>query len=133
MKKYKYIYLSLLTLTPMVSFAALGGVKSLITTVGQLINSVIPIVFGLAVLYFFWGLIQFIQKAGDEHEREAGKQRMLWGIIALFVIVSIFGILQWVGNTLGIEQGGLMDYLGGGGTGGACINGTNPVDGTPCN
>ena len=122
MKKYTYTSILLSALLPLVSFAApLGGVKSLIVSVKDIINTaVIPLMFGLAIVYFFWGVIQFISKAGEEKAREEGKQKMLWGIIALFVFVSITGILTFIGNTLNISPGGLIDNSGNSG-GGTCV------------
>ena len=47
----------------------------------------------LALLFFFWGLAQFILKSGDAASHEEGKNKMVWGVIALFVMVSIWGIV----------------------------------------
>lgn len=123
MKKYKNIPILLSALFPLVSFAApLGGVKSLIISLKDIINTaVIPLMFGLAIVYFFWGVIQFISKAGEEKAREEGKQKMLWGIIALFVFVSITGILTFIGNTLNISPGGIINDSGSTGGGGPCV------------
>lgn len=132
MKKYTNVSVLLSILLPVISFAApLGGVKSLLDEATKIINSsVIPLMFGLAMAYFLWGLVQFISKSGDEKERESGKQKMLWGIIALFVFISITGILAFMGNSLGIAPGG----LGGNGTvGGYCSGGVSTVDGSACN
>ncbi len=90
-------------ITPVVSFAALQGLTDLLTSATKLINLTIPIVFGIALIFFFWGMAQFILHADDKDAREEGKQRMLWGIVALFVIVSIYGILTFIGNTTGIK------------------------------
>ncbi len=53
--------------------------------------------FGLSVVYFFWGTGQFILNAGDEKTRADGKNKMIWGIVALTVFVSIYGILNLLG------------------------------------
>jgi hypothetical protein len=82
---------------------ALQGLGDLITTVRGLVADLIPLMFGLALVYFFWGVGQFILKSGEEAKREEGKQKMLWGVIALFVMFSIFGIFQWIGHLTGIE------------------------------
>lgn len=89
---------------PVLTFAALDGVKGLLKAVGGLINLVIPILFGLSLVYFFWGVTQFIlHDAGNEKTREDGKKKMMWGIIALFVFISIFGIINWIGGVFGIS------------------------------
>lgn len=56
-------------------------------------TSLFPILIGLAVVVFFWGLIKYIAKAGNTESHEEGKQIMLWGIIALFVMVSVWGVI----------------------------------------
>ena len=116
MKKTKFTYRlmigSTLLLTPLVSFAALAGLKDLLIGIKDLVNLAFPVLIGLAVLFFFWGLINFIRKdSADSKTREDGKQKMLWGIISLFVMVAIFGILQWIGSAIGIQpnlSGGLV-------------------------
>lgn len=91
---------------PAVSFAALDGVRDLLVSIRGILGLVVPIVTGLAVVYFFWGMGQFILHAGEQKTRDEGRSKMLWGIVALFVIFSIFGILHWIGNTIGISVTG---------------------------
>lgn len=62
----------------------------------DLISTAIPVVAAIAVLVFIWGLAKFILKAGSESDREEGKQIMVWGIVALFVLVSISGIIVFL-------------------------------------
>lgn len=64
------------------------------TKILVLVNPIILVVSGLALLFFFWGLAQFILNAGSEDGRKAGRQIMLWGIIALFIMFSVWGIVQ---------------------------------------
>ncbi len=85
---------------PAVSFAALERVKSLLCSILGLLTLVTPIVVTLALVFFFWGVAQFILHSGDEKTRDDGKKKILWGIIALFVMFSIKGIISTVGNTL---------------------------------
>lgn len=78
---------------------------SIFTTFGNLVSQLTPIIVALALLYFFWGLASYILAAGDEEAKAKGRSIMIGGIIALFVIVSIWGIVNVLGNTLGIGQG----------------------------
>lgn len=104
MKKFVYTVLSF---APALALAqSLGGIPSLVSNIGNLFRSILPVLYGLAILYFFWGLIQFIRNSGDEKAQGAGKSMMIYGILALFVMVAINGILVWLGGTLGIQQGG---------------------------
>lgn len=99
----KYIPVALAFAAPFVAFAQ--NLQSLLSTVQNLLNAVIPILITLAVVYFFWGLAQYIWNAGDDAKKE-GRQRMIWGLVALFVMVSVWGIISLFGSTFNIQQGG---------------------------
>jgi succinate dehydrogenase/fumarate reductase cytochrome b subunit len=58
-----------------------------------------------AVVAFFFGVVQFIwaSREGKGPEMDKGKQFMLWGLIALFVMFSVWGIVKFAQNVLGIQ------------------------------
>jgi hypothetical protein len=78
------------------------GLKELIIAFGNLINISLGVSMGIAVLVFFWGLGVFLFKVGNEKSHEEGRNKMIWGAIALFVLVSIWGIVTFVQRDLGI-------------------------------
>jgi hypothetical protein len=122
--KLTIITSSILAFTPAISFAAFTGTLELLKGLRGMINIVIPLLFGLALIYFFWGLIQFISNAGEQKTRDEGKTKMVWGVVALFVFVSIFGILNMMS--------GLFGFSGGSGGGGdPCVEGMH-ADGSSC-
>ncbi len=94
---------------PMLAFAQsgpqLGNIETFIKSISRLINLLLPIVVAIALLYFFWGLAQFILNSGDDKAQAVGKNRMIWGIVTLFVMVSVWGLVGFVGSALGIQQG----------------------------
>jgi hypothetical protein len=128
MKKIYTIILSFCILTPVVSFALLQGTASFLTAVKGLMNPIIAIMSGLAVIYFFWGMGQFILHAGDPKAVEEGRSKMIWGVVAIFVIFCIFGIINWLGGQIGITPTGTGST---GGNGSPCALGDlNCGDGT---
>lgn len=66
-------------------------------------SAVIPLIFALAVAMFVWGVVQFVINSDEEAKKEKGKKFMLWGIIALTVMVSVWGLVRILGGTFGIE------------------------------
>lgn len=84
----------------------LSAIVLLTEQVQNIINALLPIVVALALLFFFWNLVKFIFNAGDDEARAEGKKSMLWGILTLFIIVSIWGIIGFLGTATGIDQGG---------------------------
>lgn len=92
---------------PMLTFAqdltpALSFFAQLSTLVGQIL---VPLVFAIALVGFFWGLFKTLIWGGaDSDKREEGKKLMLWSIIALTVMVLIYGIIYFLGDLFGIAQ-----------------------------
>ncbi len=123
MKLYKNILPAGLLLFPLVTFAQLTKTGELITAVGVLTRQAILVVAGLALLVFMWGLVKFIFKiGGDEKAIEEGKNLMKWGLVALFVMISVWGIIGFFQGELGLDQvnqppgGGIPTNPFGGGT-----------------
>lgn len=93
-----------LTFAPFLAFAATLG--SILNTIGQLIQTATPIVVALALVYFFWGLGQFILGSSDSEKRKNAIEIMIYGIIALFIMVSIWGIINVLQSTFQIDDSG---------------------------
>lgn len=103
---------------PSYVFADKGGAKTLDQcenirpdTIGNiikwagctLVKGVIPLLFSLAVVGFIWGIIQYFLNPDNEEKRKAGKSFMIWGLIALFVMVSVWGLVGVLGETFGLK------------------------------
>jgi len=81
-----------------------GYLYSLSNAVYALVEQLIPLLVAIALLSFIWGLVRFILASGDEDAKEVGKRRMVWGIITLFVIVSVWGIVGLLGEITGVQM-----------------------------
>ncbi len=96
---------------PLIVLAAPSDFSGFISMLLNLIALLIPVLIGLALLFFFWGLARFILKAGDLKAREDGKNIMIWGIIALFVMVSLMGLIAFAKKELEFGGGTLIPLL----------------------
>jgi succinate dehydrogenase/fumarate reductase cytochrome b subunit len=106
LKKLKIFSLTV----PLMAFAA--DVDSFLGKLSSWIGTLLPIVVAIALLYFFFGLIKFITSGGDSEKKEEAKNTMVWGVIALFVMVSVWGLVSFIGTSLDIDQGGTGDVPG---------------------
>ncbi|MCD8563576.1 MAG: hypothetical protein LRY44_01020 [Candidatus Pacebacteria bacterium] len=69
-----------------------------------IINPLIVFFFALALVLFLIGMLQFfVYKQGNTEKAQEGRQHMLWGIIGMFIMVSVFGIMRILINTLGAD------------------------------
>lgn len=95
-------------LFPALAFAeevdSLTGIFAFIQAIQGILNVLLPLVVTLAILAFFWGLVMYLWAAGDPKQRAQGKGLMIWGVIALFVMVSIWGLVQVIGSLFGIDN-----------------------------
>ena len=100
----KKIYIALVSLAlPTVLFAQEGGnLVNFGEKVKEFVDLLIPIAFGLAIAAFFFGVAKFLFTSGDG--KEDGKRIMLYGTLAIVIMLSIFGIAQFFQNSLGIEN-----------------------------
>lgn len=115
-KIYKTLTVSAIITSPLLAFAQLGGTRTFFENAYDLVRDIlIPLVFTLALLFFFWGVAKYIWSAGDKEE---GKKIMVWGVIALFVMSTIWGILYFIGQEIGGGIGNEYDMnipnIGGG-------------------
>lgn len=90
--------------TPVLAHAQ--TLEGILANIQNAINAAIPVLIGLAVIAFFYGLVRFIFQAGDENAIEEGKRIMLWGIISIFIMVALWGIMAFLGDLLNIGVSG---------------------------
>jgi len=100
---------SIFTLAPAFAFAAAGDVPltsfgAFLQSLKGLMNMVVPILIGLAVIVFLFGVLKFIFNAGDEGKRTDGKWMMIYGIIGIVVMVSVWGLVSFVQTTFGLQD-----------------------------
>lgn len=93
--------------TPVTPATNFSKFTSLIAAVQNILNVATPLIIGIALLGFFWFLIIFMWKSVDNpEERKKAISGMSWSIIALFCMVAVWGIIQFLSNLLGIGIGG---------------------------
>ena len=68
------------------------------------INQLIPIAFALALLLFFYGLGKFILNSGSSEAKAEGRNLMVWGVIAFFVMASLGGFVLFLQSTFNINN-----------------------------
>ena len=69
-----------------------------------LTKGIVPVLFAVGIVLFVWGVVNFfIIGAGEEAKRTQGKQFIIWGIIAFAVLVSVWGLVRILGNTIGVN------------------------------
>lgn len=68
-----------------------------------LINPLITLLFGIAIVLFVVGLVEYLAQKDNADAATKGKRHMVWGIIGIFIMVSVFAIMRIIINALGVE------------------------------
>lgn len=69
-------------------------IDGFLRSVGGWIDALLGFITAIAFLVFAWSLIKYLTSAGDEKARGEAKQYMIWGVVILFVLVSVWGIVR---------------------------------------
>src|SRR3990167_2754683 len=70
----------------------------------EIINPLILFLFALAVVFFLWGMLEFILNQQSEEAKTTGKSHMIWGIVGIAIMLGVWTILNIVLNTLNIPK-----------------------------
>lgn len=90
-------------------------------------NTLLPFLFGLALLFFIYNAFRlFILKSSESEAQESAKRFASYSIVAFVFLVSLWGIVNLLVNGLGLNDDNVVtpDYMintggaGGGGSGG---------------
>ena len=95
---------------PLIASAA-ATADDLITPIAnnvlKLVRVLVLIVFVLAIVAFGWGIVQFIFAGGDPTAIGKAKSFLLWGVIGMAVMASLFGLITFLQQYFGVNSGGL--------------------------
>jgi len=75
------------------------NLSSLITSyVIPLINLAVAVLAAAALAIFMWGIVRYIMSSGSSSEKTNSRGMMIWGLVALVVLVSVWGIVRVVAD-----------------------------------
>lgn len=76
---------------------------------------IIYLAFAVALLVFIWGMIGYLinlRSGAVDEKRQAGQRHMIWGAIGIAIMISVFGIMQFIWGTLASLPGGSQGFNG---------------------
>lgn len=85
--------------------------KTWVTVINELmlvIDGLVPIIIGLAILFFIWGIFKYVF-TGEKVEKEKAREVMVWGLISLVIIFSVWALVRMIASVFGFQLGGTID------------------------
>ena len=77
---------------------AVTDFQGMLCKASELLNAIIPVLIALGIVYFVWGVISYMI-ASDEEAKTKGRDKIIFGIIGLAVIISVWGLVKILANT----------------------------------
>ncbi len=101
--------------SPLPAFAQRGGFRhdsigNMAKDVARFLNRwVLGLLVLLALANFIYAVVRYIAAYENENERAERRAQIFWGIIGLFVILSVWGLVYVISNTFGLDMGGRLE------------------------
>lgn len=77
------------------------GLKGVVNCIVEVLSAVVGLLIAGAVVFVLYGAFQMIQ---SEEKRDEGKQKIYHGIIGLFVMVSVWGLVRILQSTFNLTN-----------------------------
>jgi hypothetical protein len=71
-----------------------------------IIDPLIALLMALGLFIFIWGGVEFLlnQTGGEEAKIASGKRHMIWGMIGLLAMVSVYGFMGLIARTFNLKN-----------------------------
>ena len=69
-----------------------------------IVNPLIYLLIAVAVIYFLWGVLKFVRNADNPELRPEGARHILWGVIGIAIMLTVFTFVSVIRNTVGSNQ-----------------------------
>lgn len=73
--------------------------SSIVSKLLSAMNMLAILLIGVAAFLLVYGIFRYIAAGADEKRRTEGRKLFLWGLIALFVMISFWGLVRILLNT----------------------------------
>ncbi len=70
---------------------------------GVILNPIIALLFALSLAYFIYGVIKFLSLEDGNKEKDEAWSSILWGIVGMVIMFSVYGIIRFVLASFGIS------------------------------
>lgn len=77
----------------------------------QIVNPLIYLLIGLAVIYFLYGVLVFVRNADNSEKRAEGASHIIWGIVGIAIMFSVFTFIHVIRNTVGPNERNVIESL----------------------
>lgn len=89
-------------------FASAATISDIINNISSIVKLLVPLLIAIALVFFIVGVIKYITAGADEEKRKEARNTIIYGVIGLFAIVAVWGLVEVISSTFGINAGGTI-------------------------
>lgn len=75
----------------------------LLNRINLVLNTIVPFLVGIAVFIVIWGVFKYIASAAEEEKRVEARAFIVWGIVGIFAMVSVWGFVNIMVNSFDLS------------------------------
>lgn len=84
--------------------ASAKNFADLVTSLIKYTDAITYVLVSVAVIVFLYGMLRLIASAGNEQKKGEGKKIILYGILGIFIMVSLWGIIHVIDQTFNLDN-----------------------------
>ena len=107
MKNFVKVSIAAMSIMPLFAFA--DAITTTVTNLTNAITGIPALIIGAAVIYFLIGVYQYAS-GGDEKTRGDAKMKIVYGLIALFVMTAVWGLVAEIASITSVNSGSKPTY-----------------------
>ena len=104
----KKIISALVFASPVFVFAQSSGstqnLSDLFRVIGNVFSGLVPLLMGLAFVWFIWNMVKYIEAGADAKQRDAARDSIITTVIVFFAMVSIWGLVNLLVGTFNLSS-----------------------------
>lgn len=108
----KKVFAFVLAAMPSLAFAQLNqGVQDLSSGVSFLkaaITTITQLILAVAVVFFMWNAFKYVKSGGDEEGKSEARGKMIYGVVGIAVMVSLWGLVNFLTGTAKLQNTGTV-------------------------
>ncbi len=99
----KKIFAFVLAFLPLGAFAQIRNINDVAGKATNIGNLIIELAIALAVIWIIINVVRYLIAGGPDQKKEGG-MAILWGVVGLFVILSIWGLVAILRNSFATQD-----------------------------
>jgi hypothetical protein len=91
---------------PVVAAAQVTEIRTIWNIFGfikNILDTVLPLIIAAAVVYFIYGIATYVMSGSDD-AKAAAKDKIIYGVVGLFVMISVWGLVNILVHTFGLDN-----------------------------